>query len=90
MSPRAIATVFVLHDDEKAERVERFDGRRPSQKVLDELERDAELRLHAGAGGRRCIDDGSGTCAVCGVSLVRCPKCKGRGYHYRTCAEHDA
>jgi hypothetical protein len=40
---------------------------------------------HARAAGRLCRDGGDGCCEACGVSLVECPDCHGRGYHEDTC-----
>ncbi len=40
---------------------------------------------HAETGGQDCHDDGSGTCAGCGVALVTCTECGGTGYHFRWC-----
>lgn len=42
---------------------------------------------HSAAAGRACVDDGTGTCAICAVALVTCDACAGRGYHAAACAE---
>lgn len=36
---------------------------------------------HAAAGGDACDEGPDGTCTECGVALVRCDACGGRGYH---------
>lgn len=40
---------------------------------------------HPAAGGDLCLDDGSGCCGGCGVSLETCPECHGLGYHRDGC-----
>ena len=45
---------------------------------------------HAAAGGDLCVDDGSGCCSACGVSLGRdCGSCDGNGYHRAGCPESE-
>ena len=36
---------------------------------------------HADYAGERCSEDASGCCRECGVALVTCEDCGGRGYH---------
>lgn len=47
--------------------------------------RDRINAAHAARAGALCLNDGSGCCGACGVSLTLCPECQGKGYHRQGC-----
>ncbi len=45
---------------------------------------------HEEHGGDACTEDDGGSCTTCGVALVDCETCNGRGYHREGCTEGGA